>query len=87
MITDEELNSMKKQFVRGDLKEDFELVGVGEQQKINKRKAIERGLSSSYVRKCHEAYSQDLISRKRLAEMLLTDDFELPKILSLFNLK
>lgn len=57
--------------------------------KIRKAKLLllEKGLSPYYVRKCFEAYSQGIVSRGKLAEILLTNEKELPEILSLFNLR
>lgn len=48
---------------------------------------LEKGLSTYYVRKCFDAYSQGIISRGKFAEILLTNEKELPEILSLFNLR
>lgn len=51
-----------------------------------KRIILEMGLSSYYVRKCHDAYLNNHISSGKLAEMLLVNSSELPVLLSLFNL-
>lgn len=48
---------------------------------------IERGLTPSYIKSCHQAFCENLISRERLAEMLLTDLYDIPQLLDLFNLK
>lgn len=87
LISEQEYLTLKRNFINESLKEDFEFENLNAQQKENKRKLIENGLSTFYVRKCHDAFSNHLISRKRLAEMLLTDEFQLPNILSPFNLK
>ncbi|MDR1164297.1 MAG: XRE family transcriptional regulator [Deltaproteobacteria bacterium] len=51
-----------------------------------KRKAavLEKGLSPYYVSLCLEAYGKDLISRGRLTEMLLADEYSLVTIANLF---
>ncbi len=74
-------------YTSGVLKEDPELKGLSEKIAMAKMQVLERGLSATYVRKCHEAYSKSLISQSRLAEILLTSEHELPVILALFNLK
>lgn len=87
LITDIEFRHLKKVKIEKSEKEDPELKGlVGRRRKV-KESLLEKGLSSFYVRNCFESYSQGSISAKRLAEMLLSDEFELPEILDLFNLK
>lgn len=49
--------------------------------------SMERGLTPSYIKICHDAFCKRIISRERLAEMLLTDLYDLPKLLDLFKLK
>jgi Zn-dependent peptidase ImmA (M78 family) len=68
-------------------KEDFELSGLTDKRREIKIKLLEKGISNFYIQLCYEAYSLDKISAKRLAEMLLTEEIELPDLLSLFNLK
>ena len=38
---------------------------------------MEKGLSSYYVRICHEAYQKNIITAQRLAEILLIEENEL----------
>ncbi len=87
LIEDEEYKLYSQLYLNEKEKNDFELDGLTDRIKENKKKLIERGLSTYYVRECHNAYINGFISRKRLAEMLLTNEFELPNILNLFNLK
>ncbi|WP_161499350.1 ImmA/IrrE family metallo-endopeptidase [Flavipsychrobacter stenotrophus] len=68
-------------------KEDPELALSDGKLKEAKRKLMERGLSSFYINKCFEGYTKGYISERRFAEMLLTNEFELPLILEMFSLK
>ncbi len=69
------------------LKEDPELKGLTFKNVKAKSEILKRGLSSSYVRECHNAYLNSFISQSRLAEMLLIEEEELSELLGLFNLK
>lgn len=69
------------------LKEDPELKGLSDKIKSAKSEILKRGLSSSYIRECHEVYANSTISQSRLAEMLLISEEELSDLLGLFNLK
>lgn len=53
--------------------------------KARKEALLRRGLSSLYVHLCLEAYDNQHISAGRLAEVLLTDQRELPEIVHLFG--
>jgi len=86
-IDKSQFENCKATRVEGSHKKDPELEGLTDRLKDNKSILLEMGLSASYIRKCHEVYSHKLISRGRLAEMLLTDEFELAELLGLFNLK
>lgn len=68
-------------------KDDYELKGISSNILSSKKMLLERGLSTFYVRKCHEAYVSGHISSGKLAENLLVDESELPDILDLFKLK
>jgi len=70
-----------------ELKEDPELKNLLPKIEKAKKQTLERGLSASYIRKCHEAYSKSLISQSRLAEILLVSEDELQNVLALFGLK
>lgn len=67
-------------------KSDHELENLSPNILKAKKTILKMGLSSYYVRKCHEAYQNNHISSGKLAEMLLVSSTELPKLLSLFNL-
>lgn len=69
------------------LKEDPELKNLSERIASSKLKVLKRGLSTSYVRECYEAYSKSFISQSRLAEIFLIQEEELKDLLALFNLK
>ncbi len=77
---------MKLKIPRQD-KDDYELKGISPSIASSKRILLEKGLSTFYVRKCHEAYTDGHISSGKLAENLLVDESELPIILDLFKLK
>lgn len=68
-------------------KDDYELKGISSTILLSKKILLERGLSTFYVRKCHEAYINGHISSGKLAENLLVDESELAFILDLFKLK
>ena len=68
-------------------KEDFELIGISPTILESKKTLLEKGLSTYYVLKCHEAYKNGHISSGKLAENLLVDESELTSILDLFKLK
>ena len=87
LINDDQYNQFRKNYIPKLEKEDFELEGLTDKIRINKKAHIEIGLSTFYVRHCHLAYSKGIISKERLAEMLLTNEFELPSILAPFNLQ
>ena len=46
---------------------------------------LRRGLSTSYVGLCFDAYEQGVISAGRMAEMLLVDERELSEMASIYN--
>lgn len=50
-----------------------------------RQEMLQRGLSTYYVELCLEAYSQNLITKARLAEILLVDERELFDIAGLFQ--
>lgn len=66
---------------------DYELENLTDRLTQNYIFTIERGLTPSYIKICHEAYCKKIISRERLADMLLTDIYDLPQLLELFKLK
>ncbi len=68
-------------------KDDFELKGLSPTILASKKALIEKGLSTFYVRNCHEAYNKGYISSGKLAENLLVNESELTIILDLFKLK
>ncbi len=69
------------------IKEDPELQNLTTKRKEAKMHLLERGLSAFYVHKCYAAYEAGLVTERRMAEMLLTNEFDLPLILGLFSLK
>jgi Zn-dependent peptidase ImmA (M78 family)/DNA-binding XRE family transcriptional regulator len=86
-ISEDVFDKFKRIKIPSSSKEDPELAGLPQKIKNAKQVLLDLGLSSFYVRSCHEAYSKGLISANRLAEMLLTNEIELPVLLTHFNLK
>jgi Zn-dependent peptidase ImmA (M78 family) len=87
LITQQDFDKFKGLKLPKALKEDPELKDLPNKIAFAKIQVLELGLSATYVRKCHEAYSKALISQSRLAEILLTSEHELQDVLALFNLK
>lgn len=87
IITYPEYKNLLGTKIPKEQKTDPELTNLSERIVAAKLKLLERGLSSFYVRNCHEAYTKGIISANRLAEMLLCAQTELSDLLSLFNLK
>lgn len=87
LINDEQYNRFVKLRIPKSEKEDPELKNVSDKIKNIKKELLEKGLSSFYVSKCYEAYENGIITERRLAEMFLTNEIELPKILEKFSFK
>ena len=86
VIGESEATDLAQAKVPTDLKTDPELVNISGRAQERKRGLLERGLSTSYVSLCFDAYARRLISGGRAAEMMLVDDFELNEIAELFNM-
>lgn len=87
LITDNEYRQFSNLKIGINKKIDPELENVTEKIKKAKQNLLEKGLSSYYVRKCFEAYQLNMITKQKLSEMFLSDEFELPSILEDFSLK
>ncbi len=83
----EDLNRFMKLKIPKEKKQDSELHNLSPRIYDAKRKCFELGLSSFYIMNCHQAYSKGIISASKMAEMLLTNNTELPSLLKLFNLQ
>jgi Zn-dependent peptidase ImmA (M78 family) len=69
-------------------KTDAEIPGdLSARSLAQRQEMIQRGLSTYYVGLCFNAYSQSLITRGRLAEMLLIHEHELEDVANLYKLK
>jgi len=66
---------------------DYEYENLTDRLTESYTSTIERGLTPSYIKVCHEAFCKKIISGERLSEMLLTDLYDLPELLDLFKLK
>lgn len=86
IITPELFDKLKMVKIARVKKIDSELSGLSERVVLSRRELLERGLSVSYVRICHDAYRNGLISANRMAEMLMVSQSELQGLLGLFNL-
>lgn len=86
LIDDETAADLASVSVPAALKVDPELANLTERGAVRKRELIERGLSSSYVTLCFEAFDRGLISGGRAAEMLLADQLELSELASLYHI-
>jgi Zn-dependent peptidase ImmA (M78 family) len=86
LLDDRERENLSKASVPAALKSDPELTNLSEFGAVRKRELLQRGLSSSYVTLCFEAFDRGLISGGRVAEMLLVDSLELPELASLYHI-
>lgn len=86
-INQNEYNDFIKLKIPRNNKDDYELKNLSPKILASKKVLLEKGLSTFYVRNCHEAYIKGHISSGKLAEILLVDEYELPIILDLFKLK
>ena len=86
-INQNEYNEFIKLKIPRNNKDDYELKDLSPKILLSKKALLEKGLSTFYVRNCHEAYIKGHISSGKLAEILLVDEYELPIILDLFKLK
>ncbi len=69
-----------------ETKTDPELLHADSKKQMIRRKfLIERGLTSSYLKLCLDAYQERHISAGRLAEMLLCSEFELHELVGIFG--
>ncbi len=68
-------------------KTDPELANLEPRLAARKEELLSRGLSAFYVGLCLEAWTREIVSAGRAAEMLLVDDFELRDIADLFGLR
>jgi Zn-dependent peptidase ImmA (M78 family) len=85
-INDETASALSKVSVPATQKVDPELANLSEAAASRKRQLLHRGLSSSYVALCFEAFHRGLISGGRAAEMLLVDQLELADLASLYRI-
>ena len=69
-----------------ELKEDPELPhDLPARSRQRKQHLLELGLSNYYVDLCFEAYQQGIITRGRLAECLILEDYELQEVADLYG--
>lgn len=52
-----------------------------------KLKCLEHGLTKYYINLCHQAYKEGMITKGRMAEMLLVNEYEMQDLLNLFMLR
>jgi len=87
-ISSEEFASYKQLRIKSSLKLDPELRGgLTETSMSRKSRLLEQGLSTSYVNLCIEAFQREVISRGRMAEMLLVNLEGLGELFQSFGVK
>lgn len=89
IINQNEYYSLQKSSIKIAKKDqrDYEFDNLTDRLTESYATSMERGLTPSYIKMCHEAFAEKIISREKLAEMLLTDLYDLPMLLDLFKLK
>lgn len=87
VISEDEYHQAKEVKIPTADKRDPELADLPPRLQAGRKKLMELGLSTFYVRKCHEAYNKGFISASRMAEMFLISEIDLPGVLQLFNLQ
>lgn len=86
IVTEEQSRFIRSVRMPRDAKIDPELPGELSAKSLERRKRmLQRGLSSHYVGLCFDAYSQQLVTRGRVAEMLLVHETELAEIAQLYK--
>lgn len=81
IISSESRSQLRSLNMRPRDREDPELPDTLTDSQFERRNSlISKGLSVSYIQLCFDAYGQDLISRGKLADCLLTDLWELKQI-------
>lgn len=67
-------------------KEDPELpASLAARSRQRRKELLERGISTFYAELCFEAFTREIISAGRLAEMMLVDRTELDEVARLFG--
>jgi Zn-dependent peptidase ImmA (M78 family) len=86
LIDGQVASDLSKARVPAAQKIDPELDNLSQGAAARKRELFQRGLSSSYVALCFEAFDHGLISGGRAAEMLLVNQLELAELTSLYGI-
>lgn len=87
IVDEATVSDLRKVSVPAAAKVDPELANLTGRSAERKADLLQRGLTTSYVALCFEAYSSGIITAGRAAEMMLVDDFELAEIADLFRVK
>lgn len=86
LISASDVEMFRKLTVAQEIKTDPELaLSLSASSKHRKMSLLERGLSSSYVGLCFDAYERSVVTAARLAEMLLVTEFELSEVAALYG--
>lgn len=86
LISDNQVASLKHVKIPHHKKTDPELPpNLPPRSRERKLKLLKRGLSSYYVGLCFDAYDQGIITRGRLAEMLLCSEAEMEELCNLYG--
>jgi Zn-dependent peptidase ImmA (M78 family) len=86
LIDAQTASDLSKVRVPTEQKVDPEVSNLSNEAAARKREFFQRGLSSSYVSLCFEAFDRNLISGGRAAEMLLVDQLGLTDMASLYHI-
>ena len=87
IISDYEFDKYKQIKIPKAEQRDYEFEDLTERITLSYQTAIKRGLTPTYIKYSHKAYYDGHISVERLAEMLLTDIYDLPNLLDQFKFK
>jgi Zn-dependent peptidase ImmA (M78 family)/DNA-binding XRE family transcriptional regulator len=86
LIDKETVQTLKSVWVKKELKKDPELSEKFAPNTIERKRALlKKGLSTYYVNLCFDAFRRQIITRAKMAEMLLISQNELYEIAELYN--
>ena len=86
LISPTQQSEMKRIRVPREMKTDPELpAGLAPRSRERKEAMLKRGLSSSYVNLCFEAFHRDCLTAARTSEMLLTTEDEMRSIAEMYG--
>jgi Zn-dependent peptidase ImmA (M78 family) len=87
VIDDKAVKELRRARVPAQQKVDPELATLDGEPAARKEELLSRGLSSFYVSLCLAAWNTGIVTRGRVAEMLLVNDFDLWDVTALFGMR